>query len=152
MRETNRLMVQDVPHGSFVAMSYAIIDVQAKKLLLASAGHLAPIHCRANGQLSYLDIPGATLPLGIHPDVDYETLEIVLEPGDTLVLYTDGLVEAQKTSRELFGFERLETVVQRGRGLAPEKLIDQIVHEIGLFTSPAQLHDDMTIVVVQLEE
>lgn len=151
MRETNRLMVQDVPQGSFVAMSYAIIDVHAQKMLMSSAGHLAPIHCRANGQLSYLDVPGATLPLGIHPDVDYEMLEIALEAGDTLVLYTDGLVEAQKTSRELFGFERLERVVQTYRSLAPEQLIDQIVHEIGIFTSPAQLHDDMTIVVVQLE-
>ena len=152
MRETNNLMVQDVPHGSFVAMSYAIIDVKAQKMLLSSAGQLTPLRCDKHGRLSYLEVQGTTLPLGIREDVDYKALEVALKPGDTLVLYTDGLVEAQKTSRELFGFERFEKLIQKYRHLQPEQLIDQIIHEISLYTSPAQPHDDMTIVVVQLED
>lgn len=151
MRETNQLLVQDMSPGSFVALSYATIDVHSRKLILSNAGQLTPLLIHADGRLSYLEVPGPTLPLGIYADIDYEALEVHLEIGDTLVMYTDGLVEAQQKSRKLFGFERLEKLVRKHRARNPEQLIDHLIHEVGLFTSPAQPHDDITIMVVQID-
>jgi serine phosphatase RsbU (regulator of sigma subunit) len=152
MRETNRLMAQDVPHGSFVALSYATLDVRRRRLALASAGQLMPLLRRKNGAIRYLEPPGPTLPLGILPEIGYAALSFDLEPGDTLVFYTDGVVEAQNVMRQLFGFERLEQIVHMYGDQPPNVLLDIILRAVDDFIDGRAQHDDMTLVVLHFAD
>ncbi|MEN9938906.1 MAG: hypothetical protein RLZZ387_5485 [Chloroflexota bacterium] len=150
MRETNRWVSHDVPHGTFVALSYATLDPETRRLAVSSAGQLAPLLRRADGSVHYLQPDGPALPLGIVPSVAYEQLELTLERGDTLVFYTDGVVEAHDAAGQLFGFERLEQLLAAHGALPPEQLIDLVLLDIGRFTGNAPHHDDITLVVVQV--
>jgi sigma-B regulation protein RsbU (phosphoserine phosphatase) len=152
MHETNRLIAQDVPPRSFVALSYASLDPARRRLALANAGQLSPLRRRADGTVEYLDVPGPTLPLGIQPETEYAALEILLEPGDTLVFYTDGIVEAHDPRRALFGFERLEALVREYGALTPTQLIETVLEEVETFASGTPQHDDMTMLVLHVAD
>ncbi len=151
MRETNRWITLDVPARSFVALNYASLDAGRRRLALANAGQLSPLRRRADGTIEYLDVPGPTLPLGIQPDTAYEALEVALAPGDTLVFYTDGIVEAHNPGREMFGFERLEALVRELGDRAPEQLIEALLAAVEDFSHGVAQHDDMTLLVLQVE-
>jgi serine phosphatase RsbU (regulator of sigma subunit) len=150
MRETNRLIAQDVPPRSFVALSYASLDPARRRLALANAGQLSPLRRRADGTVEYLDVPGPTLPLGIQPETSYAALDIALDPGDTLIFYTDGIVEAHNPSREMFGFHRLEALAREYGALAPERLIETVLAAVEAFSHGAAQHDDMTMLVLHV--
>lgn len=149
LTETNRWLVDDVPRNSFVALSYALIDPNRRSLTLASGGQLTPILRRADGTTGFIEAPAA-LPLGISPDVAFAQLDLALQSGDSLVFYTDGIVEAHDQARNLFGFERLERLVARWGQLAPEMLIDRLLAEVNAFAEGTPTHDDMTVVVVRV--
>jgi serine phosphatase RsbU (regulator of sigma subunit) len=76
---------------------------------------------------------------------------VALEPGDLLLFYTDGIVEAQDYNHTLFGFERLEELVSRYGDLPPDELIERVIRAIEQFTGSAPQHDDMTIVAIRIE-
>src|SRR5262245_9159726 len=109
--DPNRWIGEDVPRRSFVALCYATLDLAKRRLALANGGQLAPLRRRTDGRIEYLDSPGPTLPLGIMPNTPYAAREIDLNPGDLLLFYTDGIVEAKNADGQLFGFERLETLL-----------------------------------------
>lgn len=149
LRETNRSMAHDVPRGTFVALCYATID-PAGRMAVANAGQLTPVLIRTSGDIEYLYPPGPTLPLGIQPDMAYEALTVDLAPGDTVLFFTDGLVEAHNASGELFGFERLDAILSTCATLSPQALIDRIIAEVQTFMGNVAQHDDMTLVVAQI--
>jgi GAF domain-containing protein len=151
MRETNRWIALDVPPRSFVALSYASLDVGQRRMALANAGQLAPLRRRADASVEYLDVPGPNLPLGIQPEIPYAAREVALAPGDTVVFYTDGIVEAHNPARELFGFERLEALVQAQGDASPEQLIAAVLAAVEQFAAGAPQHDDMTLLVLRVE-
>lgn len=151
MCETNRWVVADVPPRTFVALSYATIDLAQRRLSLANAGQLAPLRRRADGAVEYLEPPGPALPLGMLPDIAYEALETTLEPGDTLIFYTDGIVEAKDRTRRLFGFEWLELLVRDKGHLPPAAFIATVLETVDGFAAETPQHDDMTLVVVRVE-
>jgi serine phosphatase RsbU (regulator of sigma subunit) len=148
LRETNRSVAHDVPRGTFVALCYATIDPSGH-MAVANAGQLTPVLLHPNGALRYLYPPGPTLPLGIQIDMGYEALAVDLAPGDTVLFFTDGLVEAHNAAGELFGFERLDALLTAHVGLPPDALIDCIIAEVMAFIGNTVQHDDITLVVVQ---
>lgn len=148
--EANHWIAHDVPPNTFVALSYASLDPARRRLTLANAGQLAPLHRRADGSISYLQPPGPTLPLGLVSAINYQELTAVLAPGDTLVFYTDGIVEAKDRNRHLFGFERLEALVRDYGELPPEQFIDHVIATITAFADGVPQHDDMTLLVLRL--
>lgn len=148
--ETNRWLVDDVPPNTFVALGYASLDLRAGRLALASGGQLAPLQRKADGTLRYLEAPGMTLPLGIVRDVQYQQLEATIDPGDTLVFYTDGIVEAQNRAHQLFSFERLESLVKQYGDMPPNDLINLILAAVHAFAGDMAQHDDITLVIVQI--
>lgn len=149
LAEINRWLVDDVPRNSFVALSYALVDRAHGRLVLASAGQLTPLLRRADGSTCFLEGPPA-LPLGLTTQIEFGELEIALQPGDTLLFYTDGIVEAHDRRRNLFGFERLERLLQRWGHLPAGQLLDQVLTEVHAFSEAVPTHDDMTIVVVRI--
>src|SRR6266545_4222138 len=151
MRETNRWIALDVPPRSFVALSYASLDAGGRRMALANAGQLSPLRRSADGTTEYLDVPGPTLPLGIHPEIAYAAREVALHPGDMIVFYTDGIVEAHNANREMFGFERLEALVSELGDLTPEQLIDTVLAAVDVFSHGRSQHDDMTLLVLRVD-
>lgn len=151
MSEVNRWIADDVPPATFVALNYATFDCARRRLTLASAGQMAPIRRSAAGQLTYLEPPGPALPLGIAPIGGYRPLEVPLQPGDTLVFYTDGVVEARNSARELFGFERLEALLTTDGHLPPQVLVERVLGAVTAFADGAPQHDDITVVVLGVE-
>ncbi|MEF3275680.1 MAG: GAF domain-containing protein [Chloroflexus sp.] len=151
LAETNRWLVDDVPRNAFVALGYALIDPIEHRLTLANAGQLAPLLRHADGRTSFLETAGA-LPLGVLPNTRYNQIELDLAPGDTLVFCTDGIVEAQNARRELFGFDRLERLVRHWGYLPPASLLDRLLAEVQAFSEDHTVRDDMTLVVVRVEQ
>jgi sigma-B regulation protein RsbU (phosphoserine phosphatase) len=148
----NRWLCQDTQRNTFIATLQVVIDSIRPTLWLVSAGQTAPL-LRRQGQITYLSPDESIgLPLGIMPDLIYHQAEISLYPGDTLLFYTDGLVEAKNKTGELFGFDRLEAALWRlDNGNTPQQVIDHLLAEVQAFVGEADQHDDITMVVVQIE-
>ncbi len=102
---------QDVVHGGhghrFVTYAGLILDTANHRLCLANAGHLPPLLKRADGSVDKLGVEQASLPLGVELGLQYEEVCLTLDPGDAIVLYTDGVTEATDNRQELYGTKRL---------------------------------------------
>ncbi|MEW6754240.1 MAG: two-component regulator propeller domain-containing protein [Candidatus Latescibacterota bacterium] len=135
-----------------VAFAMAQIDGPRRLLRLANAGCPYPCHYRS-GCREVVEVALDAYPLGVKPDIQYRAADVAVEPGDYLVLYSDGIAEAGDGSGELFGFERTLATVRSAcaAGLAPAALIDRLVAAVRAFTGPVPQADDMTCVAVRLD-
>ena len=153
MMRANQRLKKDVKTGMFVALLYAVLNAQDQTLTLCSAGQTLPIHMSATtGKAVLVETRGDTFPLGILGDSEYEETQLKLQPGDKVVLYTDGIVEAMNEKEEIFGFERLVEVVQGARSAAADLLLKEILDRVNAFTGGAAQHDDLTLIVVSLDQ
>ena len=150
MMRANRRLKKDVKTGMFVALLYAVLSSRDQTLRLCSAGQTQPVLLSAKTAIAALvETKGDTFPLGILDDAEYEETQIKLEPGDKLVFYTDGIVEAMNGQEEMFGFDRLLDVVKNSKTMTAETLLEEIKNKVGEFAGSAPQHDDITIIVVQ---
>lgn len=128
-----------------ITMFYARLDTRKMTLSFASAGHPPPILYRcSDGVLEQLDADG--LLLGIRKGITFEEKSIEVKPGDTLLMYTDGVIEAENPQGELFGSERLGRIVTTTHRLHPRRVIDSIMAELTIFAADRPRTDDVTIV------
>lgn len=134
---------------AYVTACCGLFADSGRRLAYSLAGHPAPLLRRTDGRLERLEQGG--LPLTFDPEVSYPTAEVALDPGDRLLLFTDGLLEAPNAKDEFFGDARLEQAIAEGAPLSAEALAERLVvelrHWIGPGVSP---HDDVTIVVVDV--
>ncbi|HEA68414.1 MAG TPA: GAF domain-containing protein [Desulfobacterales bacterium] len=153
MIRANRRTKKDITSGMFVALLYAVIDANDRILSLCSAGQTQPIHfCAETGEATLVQTEGDTFPLGILDDAEYQETRLQLAPGDRVVFYTDGIVEAMNEKEELFGFERLLEVVKGARSMSADSLLKEIMERVNAFAGGAAQHDDLTVIVVSVEE
>ncbi|NJM08288.1 GAF domain-containing protein, partial [Candidatus Gracilibacteria bacterium] len=150
LSETNHWLVDDVPHGSFVALGYALIDVGTQRLTYASGGQLSPLLRRSDGSVQYVELSAPSLPLGITDDACYQQVEVALNTGDTLLFYTDGVVESHDRARALYGFERLEAFLQHEGHREPAEIVERLLAEVAAYAGDAPQHDDITVMVVRV--
>ena len=109
MIRANRRTKSDIKSGMFVALLYAVLDSKELTVRMCSAGQTQPIHrSHQNGEAILIETEGDTFPLGILAEADYRETQLSLAPGDMLVFYTDGIVEAMSPEKEIYGFERLD--------------------------------------------
>ncbi|HWQ14290.1 MAG TPA: PP2C family protein-serine/threonine phosphatase [Roseiflexaceae bacterium] len=139
----NRGVISEIPQG-MITMLYAMLDTRAGVLRLANAGHNYPVVI--NGRVCELELTG--LPLGVDGDSDYEEVSTVLGPGDTVLLYTDGVVEATNHAEEYFGFERLARLLSERPNMKPRALMQALLHELRTWSASGQA-DDITVVVLR---
>lgn len=152
MDRSNRLIIQEHHAGLFVSAFYADIDLRSGQVNFASAGHDPPLWVKRGGTpIVDLQTPGVWL--GGYHDTGIETRSIDLEPGDTLILYTDGVTEARDEDRQLFGEQRLRSVASAaGAGDRNAKsVLESVLLAVAEFCGDAEQADDLTIVVVQRE-
>lgn len=145
LERSNELLCPEIPPNMFVTCLFAILDPASGRLQYANAGHDLP-YWRHNG--SVVELRATGMPLGLMPGVHYEEKEVSLVSGDSILFYSDGLVEAHNPQRDMFGFPRLrELVASHPSGMG---LIDFLLAELAGFTGPGwEQEDDVTLLTLQ---
>ncbi|MFP6640761.1 MAG: GAF domain-containing SpoIIE family protein phosphatase [Myxococcota bacterium] len=149
VRHLNSLLVEDMEKGRFMTLLFGILDLESGVMRYTSAGHDAPLHFRAKeNEFVHLDSTG--LPLGwIDEGYMLEVGQDTLEPGDILVLMTDGIWEAMNNQREAYGKERICEVVRRMKDDPSEAVVQQLFKEMGEFCKGMSRQDDVTVIALQ---
>jgi serine phosphatase RsbU (regulator of sigma subunit)/DNA-binding response OmpR family regulator len=145
----NLLLEPEGEHGLFVTCFYGFLESETGTVIYANGGHHPAMHWTKDGAIEEHDADGA--PLGGFPGVTYEQKGCRLDPGDLLLLYTDGVVEARREDGEVFGSERLKAVLARHHHRRADELAALLIDEVVQFTAGAPAHDDMTCLVVKRE-
>jgi anti-sigma regulatory factor (Ser/Thr protein kinase) len=145
LARANDLICPDIPPKMFITCFYAILDPRTGVLHYANAGHDLPYVRRGN---TSIELRARGMPLGLIPGMPYEVMELQLEPGDSILFYSDGLVEAHNPHREMFGFPRLSEYVATHEGGAA--LIESVLEELEMFTGPNwEQEDDVTLMTLE---
>lgn len=147
LERVNELLHPDIPPRMFVTCLYALLDPASGRLRYANAGHDLPYRRHQNG---VEEMRATGMPLGLMPGMSYEEKEITLAPGDTVLLYSDGLAEAHARSGEMFGFPRVQACIDDHQGGAA--LVEHLLAELEAFTGTEwEQEDDVTLVTLQYE-
>jgi serine phosphatase RsbU (regulator of sigma subunit) len=145
LKRLNDLLCPDIPARMFVTCFYAVLDPLSGRLRYANAGHDLPQRWH-NGEVAGLRATG--MPLGLMPDMRYEEKETTLAPGESLLFYSDGLVEAHNAQREMFGMPRLIELLRQERG--SERVIHDLLGSLAAFTGDNwEQEDDLTLVTIR---
>ena len=146
LERTNNLLVEDIPPKMFVTCLYALLNPATGHLVFANAGHDVPFRRTAEG---VVELRARGMPLGLLPGMQYEQHETTLRPGECLLLYSDGLVEAHSPTREMFGFPRLQALLGEP---TEENLVPFLLDRLHDFTGPAwEQEDDVTMVLLMAQ-
>ena len=152
LQRVNEVLVQDIPPNMFVTCLYAVLDPQSGRLLYANAGHDLPYMRRAGRSEGAEEMRATGMPLGLMPGMAYEEKEIVVEKGESVLFYSDGLVEAHDPRGEMFGFPRLQGLVGTHRS-GGSALISFLLSELTRFTGEGwEQEDDITLVTLERSE
>jgi serine phosphatase RsbU (regulator of sigma subunit) len=152
LRRANDALVTDIPPNMFITCLYAILEPESGRLVYANAGHDLPYR-RTRESTAAEELRATGMPLGLMPGMSYEEKEITLEGGESVLFYSDGLVEAHDpTTREMFGFPRLQGLVGTHRE-GGSSLIGFLLSELTRFTGEGwEQEDDITLVTLERSE
>ncbi len=159
--EANRILSENLDSRSFITMTYAVLDLAAGEMTYARAGHTPLIYLQGpsspkrgaqvlapSGMVVGLRIDGAVAKF----DELLEEERISLDVGDVIVFYTDGITEAMNPASDLFGESRLSRIVEEHGHLESGELRERILREIEAFVGSADQHDDMTMILIKVEQ
>lgn len=149
--ELNNFFYEDLTRTElFISMFYLSLDNTTNVITYANAGHNHPLIWRhAEQKCEKVDAEG--LILGVKKDVTFEQKTTQLAPGDLLLLYTDGITEAERSDNEFFGDMRLMSLLESCAELSPDKAIEKILEQVRLFTGSHNFHDDISLVLIKAE-
>jgi serine phosphatase RsbU (regulator of sigma subunit) len=146
LRSVNQLFYENTGNGAYATLFFAEYDDKFRRLRFANCGHLPALLIHRDGTIERLD--STCTVVGLFKEWDCSIEERGLFPGDTLVLYTDGITESFNHAGEEFGEHRLIEALQKHRVLAPPALIESVVNEVQTFSTQKQ-HDDLTLIVAK---
>jgi phosphoserine phosphatase RsbU/P len=148
IRDANAIISHDAKSGMFVTLFYGFLDAATRTLIYVNAGHNPPIHFHtSDGTLT--ELPATGIAMGALPDAAYTQESVQLAPGDVLVLYTDGITEAENAQLDMFGVERLEETILASRGLSANELAQVILDAVRSFTGDHPQSDDITLMIIR---
>src|SRR6202162_3569933 len=133
----------------FTTAFLAEYDAARRTFYYINAGHNNPILRRSNGLIERLDVGG--LPLGIQPEAKYESASVTLAPGDWLIIFTDGLVEAENARQEEYGQSRVLSTINAPAASTPNDMLQRLMAELDLFVGSTPQHDDVTCLLIKAE-
>jgi len=147
LERANQVLHNVTPPNMFITCLYALLDPARECLRIANAGHCLPFKVAASG---VEELRPTGMPLGLWPGMHYDEIEVMLEAGSGLLLYTDGMVEAHNPQGEMFGVSRLEASLE-GRRFSPQ-VVEELLARLADFSGEAwEQEDDVTFVVVYNE-
>lgn len=144
MRQTNRVLEKETPHDIMVTMVYGWLRPDSRRLTVVNAGHEPAFLCRKG---LCMDFPPTGPVLGV-TQADYGEIDVDLQPGDTVMFASDGIIDAGITER--FGIERLKELAINNSHLSADELADKVVRTVIDFAE--QPHDDISLLVVKVTE
>jgi sigma-B regulation protein RsbU (phosphoserine phosphatase) len=147
----NRLICADSNEGMFVTLFFGLLDAAAGDLTYVNAGHNPPLLCRASDTEagSPVELRPTGVALGLSESFPFEQRTVHLDPGDLLVLYTDGVPDATGAGPERFGMHRLRRVIQEHRQASAAGFLEALEDAISEFTGSAPQFDDIAIVIAK---
>jgi sigma-B regulation protein RsbU (phosphoserine phosphatase) len=132
----------------FVTMFCAILNTNTGKLLYTNGGHNPPLVLHRNGRAAYLVLESG-MALGLSSDAEYTVNSLVLNPGDTIVMYTDGVTEAFNPDGEMFEEDRLMHTVMSLEAFPVKDMVEGIISTVSSFSDGISQSDDITILAVR---
>ena len=150
LKRINRLYIHNINFSTFVTIFFARFDPRTRMLSYASAGHNPPLLYRGSSKaVTWLKPTGAAI--GLMEDYRQHLESVELTPGDILLLYTDGIVEAlNPLGNEPFGYDRLVEVIQQNEDLPANELLQRIRQSLTDFTQGSLLADDVTLILCKV--
>ena len=146
----NKKLCESNETGMFVTAFIGFYNLPTGKLTYVNAGHNPPLLKKKNGSFKYIDTKPCII-LGFINDAKYFEEEIILESGDTLFLYTDGVTEAMNKTQQLFGEQKLLDTIEKNSSLSLKKLLSAIKNEVNNFAQGAQQADDITMLALRIK-
>lgn len=149
LKAVNTRLQRDSAADLFVTLFYAVIDPKESRLDYCNAGHVPPflMSCQEPGKVLRLNRTG--MALGVIEDTTWTQNSLILVPGDILLMYTDGITDAQAPDGTFFGEGRLLEIVQANLGRPAEEIVRAILNCLYDFTADSPLVDDITLVILQ---
>lgn len=146
-RCANELLFATTPGSKYATAAFVMASPRSGECRYVSAGHPESLLLRANGNREWLGATG--VPLGLFPGMTWGQMSVAMHEGDMLVLYSDGVSEAQTASYDEFGLERLGHVVERKRHRPASEIITAVISAIDDFIEGAPQFDDITLLVIR---
>ncbi|HYT49180.1 MAG TPA: PP2C family protein-serine/threonine phosphatase, partial [Pyrinomonadaceae bacterium] len=147
MTKVNYLLWESIERNQFVTAFYGILDATNRTIAYSNAGHNPALLMDADGTARFEERGG--VPLGMFRDTRYYEYFETIEPGQLLVLYTDGVTEAMNSADEEYGRDRLVNAVRQSRQLPAREMIDFIHRDVIEWTEGRGAHDDVTFFVIK---
>ena len=148
VRHVNEMLYPESLRRMFVTLVYSILDTRTGQVEYCNAGHHPPYLIRQTSEVTALERTGG-LGLCLMPDFDYQSKNVKLHPGDSLLLFTDGVTEAVDSRREQFTEERLADCLRRLDGHTPAAMIHDVLHAVETFSEGTPQPDDITLLALQ---
>jgi sigma-B regulation protein RsbU (phosphoserine phosphatase) len=148
LTRVNQDLSMDNPSAMFVTLFLGILNVRTGELEYCNGGHNAPYFIRAGGSIEPLERTHG-MALGVQEDFSYQSKSIVLERGESLFLYTDGVTEAMNDREEFFSEKRTETALARLKGKPARDVVAGIIEGVRDFSRGVEQHDDITMMMLR---
>jgi sigma-B regulation protein RsbU (phosphoserine phosphatase) len=143
----NEILGREAQSDLFVTVFYAVWDPASERLTYANAGHNPPLLMQPNG--TFRNLTGQGVALGIIPDMQLKSQSIRVQPGDTVIMYTDGVTEALNEDFDEFGLHRLQVSANAAARRPPSEIVDRITSNVREHTGQTPQFDDMTLIVLK---
>ena len=147
VRRINEILYENTTADKFVTFFVAVLDPISRKLTYCNAGHNPPLRFSETGEVTTLEEGG--LIIGMMPGVEYETETIDIVKGDKIVMYTDGITEAEDKEEVEYGEKRLIDHIKRNLQLSPEELLGSIVDDVNNHAVDLSSQDDVTLLILE---
>jgi serine phosphatase RsbU (regulator of sigma subunit) len=149
LQAANQRMLADTQGGLFVTLFYGLLDPDTGVLTYCNAGHNPPYHIKAQDEAPPTALATTGIPLGMSLEATWEIGTLHLEPGDSLLLYTDGVVDANNQAQESFGGERLLEIAVSLKHRSAQDVLEAILSGVRTFTGNEKQFDDLTLVLIK---
>jgi serine phosphatase RsbU (regulator of sigma subunit) len=144
----NRVLYDLTEQSRYVTLFYTKLDVLRRTLEYTNAGHFPPVILRAGEPEIWLTEGGPVV--GLLQEANYQTASVALNSGDVLILYTDGVIDAENDKEEMYSIERLVSVARANLAKTAQELVETIRSSIFAFAGTEELRDDLTLVVLKV--
>ena len=147
LHDMNQLIVERRIEGRFMTMCFATWHRGKRKLRFANAGQEEPLLYH-KGECKKIELAG--FPLGMFEDVTYEEINMILDPGDIIAFYSDGITDTQNFDKEFYGTERIVDFLCAHAQEPAAAIADRVLEQVELFSGTQQAFDDRTLVIVKV--